>query len=157
MRLILIFSLFLFSCSSTFHLKKAIKKNPELSLTDTIVDVQIRPIEPFNLDFNISTLNKGKIVLESVRERDTIKIYLERDGDLVRMEADCPDCVDSVVYIPKVQVVKEELNQRELYKEAKERMSDWNKIRLMAGELVSVFILGILSFFVINILIKRFL
>lgn len=144
------------SCSSEFHLKRAIKKNPSLSLNDTIVDVQIRPIETFKFDFDISTLDRDKIVLESVRERDTIKIYLEKEGDLLKLEADCPDCIDSVVYVPKVRFIKEELSQRELYKKAKEELSDWNRIRLMAGELVSVFLLGILSFFILSIVIKRF-
>lgn len=144
-------------CSSEFHLKRAIKKNPELSLNDTIVDVQIRPVEPFNFDFDISTLETKNIVLESVRERDTVKIYLEREGDLAKLMVDCPDCIDSIIYVPKVRFIQEELSQRALYKEAKERLSDWNKIRLMKGELISVFILGIITFILIKTLIKRVL
>ena len=144
-------------CSASYYLTKAYEKDSTLVLSDTLVQINIKPVEPINFDFNISTLDKDKIVLESIRERDTIKIYLEKEGDLTKLEVDCPDCIDSIVYVPQIRFVKEELSNRELFKQAKERLSDFQIARLAAGQLISLFLLGALVIILLRIFLTKIL
>jgi len=90
--LILILSLFVVGCSSNWHLKRAIKKNPNLldSLTyektitirDTIHDTILIP--EHNFDFNLDT-SRIKDTFSMVYEDSTVIIQAKKEGNVTKL------------------------------------------------------------------------
>ena len=91
--LVLILSLFVVGCSSNWHLKRAIKKNPNLldSLTyektitirDTIHDTILIP--EHNFDFNLdSSLTKD--TFSTVYEDSTVIIQAKKEGNATKLK-----------------------------------------------------------------------
>ena len=140
------------SCSATkrsvYHLKRAIALNPDLKVPKPIKEIQIQrgvrsevPIEPILANMYMMTFETN----------EGIKVKPEIKEAVKYLTIECPP--DSLITVTetKYKVVKEELTDKELFKEAKERLSEWQTARLASGMLVSCFLLGFLSFFLIRL------
>lgn len=141
-------------CSSTWHLTRAMKKDALLSLRDTTItyDLRSRPAVNFNLQpLLMSTKTIEVNGVKATFKPDTTSTNSEwakacPEGTI---EIDCPP--DSIITREIPRLVKVELTDKEVFREARARLTDWQIARLAAGMLISVFILGAVVMFLIRL------
>ena len=99
---LLIISVLLSSCSATWHLKKAIKKDPSILQTDTIAIVDTVVTPPVTLTDTV-TLKKSDTIFY---EKDRLKLKIVRSFDTIKVDAVCEsDTVIRVVEVPVPSIV----------------------------------------------------
>ena len=147
---VIIFGLFIIifgRCSPTYHLTKAIEKNPSLALTDTVVNYKLLPGVKSRINYPIFA-GSDLINIETPQGIKIRTIYTPKDTIHV---VECPPTKETTIEIPKI--LKVQLTDKELLKEAKSRLSDWQIARLAKGMLFSLFVLGLILGVIIKILL----
>lgn len=109
----IILAFLIFSCSGSYHLRKAYKKSPELfadSVTTRVIEK--KPISgDWGVDFD-NLLKGDRIVLLNTSGTDTVKVTLTKtDTAYVEVEVDCPPVEvvtkTKTVYIPEASTWKD--------------------------------------------------
>lgn len=99
---LLIISVLLSSCSATWHLKKAIKKDPSILQTDTIAIVDTVVTPPVTLTDTVTLKKRDTIFYE----KDRLKLKIVRSFDTIKVDAVCEsDTVIRVVEVPVPSIV----------------------------------------------------
>jgi len=104
------------SCSASYHLKRAIAKDPEI-LADTIVRVDTTIVT------DAITLRDTLIVRDTIaREivREGVQIKIKRIHDTIQIKVECP--ADTIRVVAEVPV------DRIIYKEQPAKRSFWDQI-----------------------------
>lgn len=78
----------LFSCSASFHARKALKKNPNAFDADTVVVIDTVRIEIPKVD---TTFIYEYDTVEYIQDKVTVKYYHDTVTNQVFIQADCPD------------------------------------------------------------------
>lgn len=135
------------SCKSTYHLKRAIAKNPELSLTDTVTQYKTLPGVTARIPYPLF------VTTPSV-EVNNIKVNRIVQGDTVYFDVECPEQEIVTKYVPKVRFIKEELTDRELFREAKKRFSQTQILRIAREQIAGGMLFGAFIMFCIWLYFK---
>ena len=99
---LLAISVLLSSCSATWHLKKAIKKDPSLLQQDTIAIVDTIVTPPVTLTDTVTTRTQDTIVIQ----KDRLKVQVVRSYDTIMVDAICEsDTIVQVVEVPVPSIV----------------------------------------------------
>lgn len=96
--------IFLSSCSAQYHLRQAIKKDPSIIVTDTVVrmDTVYRSIEridtifKYNFRDTVIFVNKDSVI---------VKYYASYRDSIVWIDVECPDCPE----ITKTETITERI------------------------------------------------
>jgi hypothetical protein len=135
------------SCSSTYHLKKAVQKNPALSLTDTVKQYKTLPgvTARFELDELLNTDRSVTIQDVEIKTvwRDSVRF----------VSVECPPVEQVTKYVPKVKFVTEELTPRQLVKQAKE-LGEVQRIRIAGSIVWGAILFGIFLGVIFAIIIR---
>lgn len=90
------------SCSATWHLNRAIKKDPSLLQTDTIAIVDTVVTEPVTLQDTLVLSLHDTILLT----KEKLKVKIVRSFDTIKVDAICEaDTVIRVVEVPAPSIV----------------------------------------------------
>lgn len=136
------------SCSSTYHLKKAIEKNPELSLTDTVTNYEILKGVKARVQYPVLT-NSPYFEINGIEFR-TIYVGGEKVTEVI-----CPDDTVITKYVPRVKFITEELSRKEIVERAKD-FGEWDKIKIAKSEIFGAFLFGAFCIFAIRLYFKLF-
>jgi len=99
---VLSITLLLSSCSATWHLKRAIKKDPTLLNTDTIAIVDTIVTPPVTLTDTVVTRTKDTVVIQ----KDKLKVQVVRSYDTIMVDAVCEsDTIVQIVEVPVPSIV----------------------------------------------------
>ena len=99
---VLIITLLLSSCSATWHLKRAIKKDPTLLNTDTIAIVDTIVTPPVTLTDTVVTRTQDTVVIQ----KDKLKVQVVRSYDTIMVDAVCEsDTIVQIVEVPVPSIV----------------------------------------------------
>jgi F0F1-type ATP synthase assembly protein I len=133
-------------CSSSYHLNMAIKKDPSLSLTDTVTrykvldGVKSRVRLPLFMGSDLITLEGIKVAYKPSNTVDSIYVEIE-----------CPP--DSIIYKEIPKLVPIAYTDKQFLQEAKFRLSDWQRMRLALDMIASVAVLGLILGFLLKLLL----
>lgn len=96
----------LMSCSATWHLKRAVKKDPMILQKDTIIVVDTTVLPPVGITDTVIleqhdtiTLVKDRLKVEIVKVNDTITIDAICDSDTIVTVVEIP--YEKIVYVEK--------------------------------------------------------
>ena len=90
------------SCSATWHLKRAIKKDPTLLNTDTIAIVDTIVTPPVTLTDTVVTRTQDTVVIQ----KDKLKVQVVRSYDTIMVDAVCEsDTIVQIVEVPVPSIV----------------------------------------------------
>jgi len=99
---LLAISVLLSSCSATWHLKRAIKKDPSILQQDTIAIVDTIVTPPVTLTDTVTTRTQDTIVIQ----KDRLKVQVVRSYDTIMVDATCEsDTIVQVVEVPVPSIV----------------------------------------------------
>lgn len=100
------------SCSATWHLNKAIKKDPTILETDTVTVVDTVVTAPVQIQDTMILESHDTIVVV----KDRLKLQLVRSFDTIAVEAECAsDTIITTIQIPYEKIVyvkKKSLSQQ---------------------------------------------
>lgn len=95
------------SCSASWHLKKAIKKDPLILRKDTIISYDTIITPP--TEYRDTVVLKQIDTLEIVKDKLKVKVF--RSFDTIRVDALCDaDTVVSIVEVPVDRIIYKEKN-----------------------------------------------
>ena len=98
----LIIALLLSSCSAQWHLKKAVKKNPSLLSTDTVVVTDTIVTAPVSVRDTITLQQRDTITIT----KDRLKVNIVRSFDTIMVDAICEsDTIVQVIEVPVPSIV----------------------------------------------------
>lgn len=104
--------LLLNSCSATWHLNKAIKKDPTILEKDTVTVVDTVVTAPVQIKDTMVLEDRDTIVVV----KDRLKLQLVRSFDTIAVEAECAsDTIISTIEVPVEKIVyvkKKSLSQQ---------------------------------------------
>ena len=104
--------LLLNSCSATWHLNKAIKKDPTILEKDTVTVVDTVVTAPVEIKDTMVLEDRDTIVVV----KDRLKLQLVRSFDTIAVEAECAsDTIISTIEVPVEKIVyvkKKSLSQQ---------------------------------------------
>lgn len=91
-----------FSCSASWHMRQAIKKDPSIIVTDTVIRIdtvwrQIQKIDTvfkYNYSDTVIIINKDSVI---------VKYFHSHKDSLTYIDVKCPDCPE----ITKTETIKE--------------------------------------------------
>lgn len=135
------------SCSSKYHLQKAYKKNPELVLNDTVTKYKVLPGVKARIPYPLF-VNTPSI------EINDIKVNRIVQGDTVYYQIECPEEQVTTKYVPQYRYIKEELSDRELFKEAKKRFSQTQILRIAREQIAGGMLFGAFLMFCVWLYFK---
>ena len=100
------------SCSATWHLNRAIKKDPTILETDTVTVVDTVVTAPVQIQDTMILESHDTIVVV----KDRLKLQLVRSFDTIAVEAECAsDTIITTIQVPYEKVVyvkKKSLSQQ---------------------------------------------
>jgi hypothetical protein len=150
MWLVIIFGIFIIMCgrcSPTYHLTKAMEKDPSLKLTDTVVTYKLLPGVKSRINYPLFA-GSDLINIETPEGIKVRTVYTPSDTVHV---IECPE--DSIITIEVPKLVKVTLTDKELFKAAQMRLTDWQIARLSKAMLISLFVLGLILGFVVTLIL----
>lgn len=139
------------SCSAEYHLKKAVHKNPELSLSDTVQKYTTLPGVTARFEIDKILQSKHPVIVEDVKFKTIVR-------DSVRfVTVECPPNELVTKYVPKIKFITEELTTRQIVNKAK-NLSEFQRFRIANTIIWGAFLFGIFIgiIFVIIIRLKFF-
>ena len=95
-KIFIIFVIILTGCTDSWHMRQAIKKNPDIIRNDTVVtvDTVFKAVEvPKVVERTVFVNDTIVITKYDSVTRDSVRLKIIKEpGDTIRAEMDCPDC-----------------------------------------------------------------